>query len=71
MLTVRHEVFNLIQFNSYSPTCYVPNVEVISSQTIGRMVAIMAHTDHKESMKCKENLVQKEHGKYTWGDTKI
>ena len=31
----------------------------------------MAHTDHKESMKCKENLVQKEHGKHTWETRKI
>ena len=35
------------------------------------MVAIMAHTDHKESMKCKENLVRKEHGKHTWGTRKF
>ena len=27
----------------------------------------MAHTDHKESMKCMENLVQKEQEKHTWG----
>lgn len=31
----------------------------------------MAHTDHKESMKCKENLVQKEQEKHTWGRRKI
>ena len=35
------------------------------------MVAIMAHTDHKESMKCKENLVQKEQEKHTWGTRKF
>lgn len=35
------------------------------------MVAIMAHTDHKESMKCKENLVQKEHEKHAWGTRKF
>ena len=31
----------------------------------------MAHTNHKESMKCKENLVRKEHGKHTWGTRKF
>ena len=31
----------------------------------------MAHTDHKESMKCKENLVQKEQEKHTWGTRKF
>ena len=31
----------------------------------------MAHTDHKESMKCKENLVQKEQEKHTCGTRKI
>ena len=35
------------------------------------MVAIMAHTDHKESMKGKENLVQKEQEKHTWGTRKF
>lgn len=34
-------------------------------------MAIMAHTNHKESMKCKENLVRKEHGKHTWGTRKF
>ena len=31
----------------------------------------MAHTDHKESMNCKENLVQKEQEKHTWGTRKF
>ena len=31
----------------------------------------MAHTDHKESMKGKENLVQKEQEKHTWGTRKF
>ena len=35
------------------------------------MVAIMTHIDHKESMKCKENLVQKEQGKQVWGTRKF
>jgi hypothetical protein len=35
------------------------------------MVAIMAHTDHKENMKGKENLVQKEQEKHTLGTRKF
>ena len=31
----------------------------------------MAHMDHKESMKGKENLVQKKHGKHAWGTRKF
>ena len=31
----------------------------------------MTHIDHKESMKCKENLVQKEQGKQVWGTRKF
>ena len=31
----------------------------------------MAHTNQKESMKCKENLVQKGHEKHAWGTLKI
>ena len=31
----------------------------------------MAHTNQKESMKCKENLVQKEQEKHTWGTRKF
>lgn len=31
----------------------------------------MTHKDREESMKCKENLVQKEHGKYAWGTRKF
>ena len=31
----------------------------------------MAHTNQKESMKCKENLVQKGHEKHAWGTRKI
>ncbi len=31
----------------------------------------MAHTDHKENMKGKENLVQKKHGKHAWGTRKF
>ena len=31
----------------------------------------MTHIDHKESMKCKENLVQKEQEKHMWGTRKF
>ena len=31
----------------------------------------MTHMDHKESMKCKENLGQKEQGKHVWGTRKF
>ena len=31
----------------------------------------MVHTDHKESMNCKENLVQKEQERHTWGTRKF
>ncbi len=31
----------------------------------------MAHMDREESMKCKEDMVQKEHGKHAWGTRKF
>lgn len=35
------------------------------------MVAIMTHMDREESMKCKKDMVQKEHGKHAWGTRKF